>query len=101
VKIHQGKKNACNGTFFQCFRPNVLLVFQQIGPGCSLLWQALDMCEKLNVAPPSSILLLNKFPPKQETFLPKTSKCTQFYDKFVKYALNLIFLKEKLCCALA
>ncbi len=62
--------------------------FNKIGPGCSLLWQALDMSEKLNVAPPSSILLLDKFPPKHETFLPKTSKCTRFYDKFVTHALN-------------
>ncbi len=87
--------------FFSVPDQIVLLVFQQLGPGCSLLWQALDMSEKLNVAPPSSILLLDKFPPKHETFLPKTSKCTRFYDKFVTHALNWMFLKEKLCGALA
>jgi hypothetical protein len=54
------------------------------------------VCEKLNVAPPSSIiLLLDKFPPKQETFLPRTSKCTRFYDKFVKHAFKLNLFKGK------
>lgn len=89
MKIHQGKEKCLQWNFFFSVPDQMFdWYFNKIGPGCSLLWQALDMSEKLNVAPPSSILLLDKFPPKQETFLPKTSKCTRFYDKFVTHALN-------------